>query len=160
MQRAPLTLPIAIAIQAPVVKLPDAISLALAAGRSGTAVGSVGNTGGSPLIYSIDNTGTGAVSLVDNSSLGVSSGFRNTSYTDPATAGAQAQYSADDFVVERPLQLTSLSAPGFVVSGTALTTAATSLCCAPLSSPARLCSGPPRRRWSRTRTGPVAGTTC
>lgn len=126
-QRTPLTLPIAVAIQAPVVKLPDAISLALAAGRSGTAVGSVGNTGGSPLIYSIDNTGTGAVSLVDNSSLGVSSGFRNTSYTDPATAGAQAQYSADDFVVERPLQLTSLSAPGFVVSGTALTTAATSL---------------------------------
>ncbi|VXC13163.1 Protease domain-containing protein [Luteimonas sp. 9C] len=126
-QRAPLTLPIAIAIQAPVVKLPDAISLALAAGRSGTAVGSVGNTGGSPLIYSIDNTGNGAVSLVDNSSLGVASGFRNTSYTDPATAGAQAQYSADDFVVERPLQLTSLSAPGFVVSGTALTTAATSL---------------------------------
>lgn len=125
--RAPLTLPVAVAIQAPVVRLPDAISLALAAGRSGTAAGSVGNAGGSPLAYAVDNTGSGAVTAVARSSDGVTSGFRGTHYSDPATAGAQAQYSADDFTVDRPLQLTALSAPGFVVSGTALTTAATAL---------------------------------
>ncbi|NYZ61199.1 S8 family serine peptidase [Luteimonas deserti] len=126
-QRAPLTLPVAVAVQAPVVRLPDAISLALAVGRSGTAVGAVGNDGGSPLLYSVDNTGNGGLTAVARSSDGVTSGFRGTHYSDPAAAGALAQYSADDFVVEQPLQLTALSAPGFVVSGTALPTAATAL---------------------------------
>jgi len=126
-QRAPLSLPIAIAIQAPVIRLPSAISLALAAGASGTATGSVANAGGSPLLYNVDNSGSGALSLVAAGSDGVSSGFRSTHYSDPAAAGSQAQYSADDFVVEQPLQLTALSATGFVVSGTALPTAATSL---------------------------------
>ncbi|PBJ81521.1 protease domain-containing protein [Lysobacteraceae bacterium NML93-0399] len=126
-QRAPLTLPIAVAIQAPVIRLPESISLALAAGRSGTAVGSVGNDGGSPLVYSVDNGGTGALSVVARSNTGVTTGYRSTRYSDPATAGLQAQFSADDFVIDAPMQLTSLSAAGFVPSGVALPTAASSL---------------------------------
>ena len=110
-QRAPLTLPVAVAIQAPVVRLPDAVSLALAAGRSGSATGSVGNAGGSPLVYAVDNTGSGAVIAVARSSDGVTSGFRGTHYSDPAAAGALAQYSADDFTVDTLREVFAMAHP-------------------------------------------------
>ncbi|KPN17610.1 hypothetical protein AO715_04210 [Xanthomonas sp. Mitacek01] len=115
-QRTPLTLPIAIAVQAPVVKLPDAISLALAAGRSGTAVGSVGNMGGSPLTYTVNNAGTGSLPVADRLRGTLTNGYRGIHRTD---AGSPiAQMVADDFVIESPTRLTSILNEGFAVGGT------------------------------------------
>ncbi|HZW17234.1 MAG TPA: PA domain-containing protein, partial [Luteimonas sp.] len=115
-QRAPLTLPIAIAIQAPVIKLPESISLALATGRSGTATGSVGNAGGSPLNYTVANTGSGSVPVADRLRGTLTNGYRGIYRTD---AGAPvAQMVADDFVIESPTRLTSILNEGFAVGGT------------------------------------------
>ncbi len=119
-QRAPLTLPIAIAIQAPVVKLPDSITLALAAGRSGTAVGSVGNTGGSPLNYTVTNTGNGALKIDERLRGAIGNGYRAVHRTD---AGSPAgQFAADDFVLQSETRITALFNEGFAVGGTSTTT--------------------------------------
>ncbi|MCD9095437.1 S8 family serine peptidase [Luteimonas fraxinea] len=115
-QRAPLTLPIAIAIQAPVVKLPDSITLALAAGRSGTATGSVGNAGGSPLSYTVANTGNGSLPVADRLRGTLTNGYRGIHRTDAGTP--VAQMVADDFVIESPTRLTSIFNEGFAVGGT------------------------------------------
>ncbi|MFL6585564.1 MAG: S8 family serine peptidase [Luteimonas sp.] len=119
-QRTPLTLPIAVAIQAPVVKLPDSITLALAAGRSGTAVGSVGNTGGSPLTYTVANTGNGALKVDERLRGAIGNGFRSVHRTD---AGAPlAQFAADDFVLQSETRITALFNEGFAVGGTSTST--------------------------------------
>jgi hypothetical protein len=65
--------------------------------------------------------------VVNATSDGVASGFRNTIYTDPATAGSQGQFAADDFVLTEATQVTSLFVQGFVVSNQPLTAAATNL---------------------------------
>jgi len=115
-QRTPLTLPIAIAVQPPVVKLPESISLALAAGRSGTATGSVANVGGSPLAYSVANTGAGSLALVDRLRGTLTNGYRGIYRSDAGTP--VAQMVADDFVVESPTRLTAILNEGFAVGGT------------------------------------------
>lgn len=115
-QRVPLTLPVAVAIQAPVVKLPESITLALAAGRSGTATGFVGNLGGSPLDYSVANTGAGSLAIADRLRGTLTNGYRGIYRSD---AGSPvAQMVADDFVVESPTRLTSILNEGFAVGGT------------------------------------------
>lgn len=53
--------------------------------------------------------GNGTLPVAYNESTGISSGFRSTTYTDPATAGSQAQFAADDFVLSSPTQISSLS---------------------------------------------------
>jgi Subtilase family/PA domain len=119
-QRAPLTLPIAIAVQPPVVTLPDSITLALAAGRRGTAVGSVGNTGGSPLAYTVTNTGTGALKIDERLRGAIGNGYRSVHRTDAGTP--LAQFAADDFVLQSDTRITGLFNEGFAVGGTSTST--------------------------------------
>ncbi|WP_143704002.1 MULTISPECIES: S8 family serine peptidase [Luteimonas] len=124
-QRPPLHLPIAVSVLPPVVRLPEVLALSLAAGSSGTVAGSVGNVGGSPLIYSVANTGTGSLTPADRNRGALTNGFRATWRTD---AGAPvAALAADDFVLQGETRLTSLFTEGFVVGGSALTSAASSL---------------------------------
>lgn len=122
-----LRMPIGVAVQPPVATLPSSLSLSLATNAVGSVYFPVSNTGGSNLTYNFVNSGSGAQRLIDATSQGVASGFRSTTYTDPATAGSQGQYAADDFVITQNTQITALSSQGFVVSGTVLTTAATNL---------------------------------
>ena len=119
-QRTPLTLPIAVAVQAPVVKLPESITLALAAGRSGTAVGSVGNTGGSPLNYTVTNTGNGALKIDERLRGAIGNGYRAVHRTDAGTPAGQ--FAADDFVLQSETRITALFNEGFAVGGTSTTT--------------------------------------
>lgn len=119
-----LRMPMAVNVPSPRINLQAVLAATLQAGTTGQAPVTIGNIGGSPLNWQLDNTGSAIVPLVSNGSEGVSSGFRNTTYTDPATAGSAAQYSADDFTLTEPTQITGLMTQGFVVSGTALGTAA------------------------------------
>lgn len=119
-QRAPLHLPIAISILPPVVKLPDALALTLEAGRSGTVAGSVGNLGGSPLVYSVDNAGVGAVKVAERLRGTLGNGYRSVHRTD---AGSPvADLAADDFVLQGETRLTTLFNEGFAVGGTSTST--------------------------------------
>ena len=92
------------------------------------------------------------------------SGFRNTVYTDPATAGTAAQFAADDFDVIEPTQITSLKTTGFVVSGAALATAAVNFTWSIYPDAAGLPAGNPQTAaaaavWSYTATPTSAGVT-
>ncbi len=119
-----LGMPIALAVQPPVLSLPAAATGTVAAGATGSAGFNVGNTGGSNLNYAIANTGSSSLNVYNALSTGISSGFRNTTYTDPATAGSAAQYAADDFDLTATTAITRLSGEGFVVSGLAFPGAA------------------------------------
>lgn len=121
-----LRMPVALAVQAPTISMPATLSSSLATNSAGSASFTIGNTGGSTLNYTFVSTGTASQIAVNANSTGISSGFRNTTYTDPATAGSAAQYAADDFVVTQSLQVTSLFTEGFVVSGAAFPGAAVS----------------------------------
>ena len=122
-----LRLPVGVAVQPPSLSIPASLSLSVATNGVGSVYFPLANTGGSGLSYTFSNTGTAAQRVVDAPNTGVASGFRNTVYTDPATAGSQAQFSADDFVLDQPTQVTSLLVSGFVVSNVPLTTAAVNL---------------------------------
>ena len=116
-----LHLPIAVVVPPPVIQLPDLVASALQAGRSGRATTTVANTGGSPLVYSFDNSGSGLATLANALGQNATTGYRATRYADPAAAGFAAQFSADDFSLSAPTRILSLRAEGFVVSGSALT---------------------------------------
>jgi hypothetical protein len=122
-----LRLPVGVAVQPPVANLPASLSMSLATNAAGSVYFPISNTGGSNLTYSFVNSGTASQRLIDTNSTGVSSGFRSTVYTDPATAGSQAQFAADDFVITQNTQITTLFAQGFTVSGALMTAAATNL---------------------------------
>lgn len=122
-----LTLPVAVAVPPPILSVPASVPATVAAGASGSAAFSVGNIGGAPLVYTVATTGSGVASIYEALRGAVNSGFRNTVYSDPLTAGSAAQFSADDFDVTIPTQISSLSAEGFVVSGAAFPGAATAL---------------------------------
>ena len=122
-----LSLPIGVTVSPPILSVPTSVSASVATGNNGSASFNVGNTGGSTLTYSVSGTGNGVVDSYSAARGAVNSGFRNTVYSDPATAGNNAQFSADDFDLTAPTQISSLSAEGFVVSGAAFPAAATSL---------------------------------
>ncbi len=122
-----LSLPIGITVAPPVVSVPPSVSASVAAGNNGSAGFNIGNTGGASLVYTATTTGSGSTSVYRADRGAIGSGFRNTTYTDPATAGNNAQYSADNFLVNEPTQITGLSAEGFVVSGAAFPGAAADL---------------------------------
>ncbi len=126
---ASLRLPVAVAVQPPILSLPASVSASVVAGNNGSTSFNIGNIGGSNLNYAIGSGGGGLGNIDLYSALrgAVNSGFRNTIYSDPATAGNNAQFSADDFDLTSSTQLTSLSTEGFVVSGAAFPGAATSL---------------------------------
>lgn len=123
-----LRLPIAVSVPPPVIVLnPDDIAISLASGSSGLVNLTVGNSGGSRLDYQVDNIGAGVRTVIDAPAGAVTSGFRSTFYTDPATAGLPAQFSSDDFTLTEPASISRLFAEGFVSSGQPLATTATSL---------------------------------
>lgn len=159
-----LRLPVGVAVQPPVANLPSSLSMSLATNAVGSVYFPVSNTGGSNLSYSFTNSGTASQRLIDASSQGVASGFRSTTYTDPATAGSQAQFAADDFVISQNTQITTLFTQGFVVSGTALTSAATNLTFSIYPDAGGLPAGNPQTNpaaavWTYTTTPVGAGVT-
>ena len=125
-----LRLPVAVAVQPPALSLP-ASAAAASNGVGGYALSfNVQNVGGSPLTWAYTNSGSAALPFASNSSQGVSSGFRNTTYANPIQANPQSlgQYSADDFVVSSTTRITSLSVEGFLPGGAqSLAVASTSI---------------------------------
>lgn len=160
-----LRLPVGVAVQPPVATLPASLSMSLATNAVGSVYFPVSNSGGSNLTYNFVSSGTGAQRLIDANSQGVASGFRSTTYTDPATAGSQAQFAADDFVLGQNTQVTSLFAQGFVVApNVPLTTAATNLTFSIYPDAAGLPAGNPQTNpaaavWTYTTTPTGAGVT-
>ncbi|MBT2747501.1 MULTISPECIES: S8 family serine peptidase [unclassified Lysobacter] len=123
-----LRLPIAVSVPPPAIALaPDQVALSLTAGATGSVNFRIDNAGGSALDYQIDNTGSGTRTFINAPVGAVSSGFRSTQYTDPATAGSPGQYSSDDFTVTEATQITRLYTEGFVSSGQPLATTSTGL---------------------------------
>ena len=123
-----LHLPIAVSVPPPAIALaPPQVALSLPAGSRGFVDFSIGNTSAAPLEFRVDNTGSASRSLVDASAEGVSSGFRSTVYTDPASAGLPAQFSSDDFTLAESTRLSKLFSAGFVSSGQPLASTAASL---------------------------------
>ncbi|HEX4853102.1 S8 family serine peptidase [Arenimonas sp.] len=122
-----LSLPIGVTVAPPVLSVPSLVSASVAAGNNTTANFDIGNTGGSSLVYTATTSGNAATTVYRADRGAVNSGFRNTTYTDPATAGSNAQYNADDFQVAASTQITNLSAEGFVVSNLAFPGAAVDL---------------------------------
>lgn len=159
-----LRMPVAVAVAPPVISLPASVSKSMDPGTASTVDITVGNIGGSKLNYTVTNSGTASITPVSTSSLGVGSGFRNTVYTNPATAGQNAQFSADDFDVVVTTNITSLSTEGFVVSGALLTAAATNLRWSIYPDAAGLPAGNPQSApgaavWSHSTTPTGAGVT-
>ncbi len=159
-----LRMPIGVAVQPPVANLPSSLSLSLATNAVGSVYFPVSNTGGSNLTYAFANSGTGSQRLIDATSQGIASGFRSTTYTDPATAGSQAQFAADDFVITQNTQITTLYSQGFVVSGTVLTSAATNLTFSIYPDASGLPAGNPQTNpaaavWTYTTTPTGPGVT-
>lgn len=157
-----LSMPIMIAVQPPAMSVPTGISATVAATRTGTAEFKLTNSGGASTTFAIDANATAERNAVTNSDAGIASGFRTTTYTDPATAGSQAQYSADDFVVVEPTTLTNIRTTGFVVSGAALSTAATNLTFSIYPDASGLPAGNPQTNpaaavWTYTTTPSGAG---
>ena len=123
-----LTMPLAVAVPPPAIALmPASQDVAIYAGQTGTAAYAIANAGGFGLSYTADVSGQGATTVFNADNTGVGSGFRGTSFTDPVTAGNNAQLSAEDFTIEVPTTITSLFAQGFTVSGLALDAVATNI---------------------------------
>ena len=159
-----LRLPVGVAVQPPAISMPASLSATVATNAVGSVYFPVANTGGSNLTYNFINSGSAAQRIVNADSTGISSGLRSTIYTDPATAGRQAEFSADDFVIDQNTQITSLFVSGFVVSGTPLTSAATNLTWSIYPDAAGLPAGNPQTNpaaavWTYTSTPTGAGVT-
>lgn len=160
-----LTLPLAVAVPPPVVTLvPPSQDVTLYEGLLGSASFDVRNDGGYPLSWAVDQTGQGLTTVYAADSTGVASGFRNTVYTDPATAGSQAQFAADDFTLTMPTTITSLFAEGFTVSGGAIATVATNLTWSIYPDAGGLPAGNPQTAagaaaWTYTATPTATGVT-
>ncbi len=159
-----LSMPIMVAVQPPAMSAPTGIATTVAATRTGSAEFKLSNSGGATTTFALDRTGTAERNAVTNSDVGIASGFRSTTYTDPATAASQAQYAADDFVVAEPTTLTNIRTTGFVVSGAALSTAATNLTFSIYPDASGLPAGNPQTNaaaalWTYTTTPAGAGVT-
>ncbi len=122
-----LRMPVAIAVQPPAISMPASLSSVVPKNSAGSVSFTIANIGGSALNYTFVNTGTASGIVTNADNTGVTSGFRSIVYSDTATAGSAAQFSADDFVVSESLQVTSILTQGFVVSGAAFPAAATGL---------------------------------
>jgi hypothetical protein len=71
---------------------PASQNISLVAGHPGTANFSIQNNGGYQLDYNIDNSGNGKTLVYDANNTGVTTGFRATVYSNPATAGSQHSF--------------------------------------------------------------------
>jgi hypothetical protein len=122
-----LRMPIAVAVQPPVVSLPASLSISMPSTATNSIYFNIGNTGGSTLTYNFVSSGTAARSAYEATNTSVTTGFRSVIYTDPATAGSQAQFSADDITLAEPMRISRIAADGFVVSGGLLSNVAANL---------------------------------
>ncbi|GAB1595522.1 S8 family serine peptidase [Lysobacter claricitrinus] len=160
-----LRMPVAIAVKPAIASAPMTVSATIPTGATGTATFSLGNAGGSPLSFSVDNTGTGVANIVKALSTGVTSGYRSTLFSDAASVGAGGQYSADDFTLDTATTIKSLSAEGWVVSGQTLASTASQLTWTIYSNSAgNLPAGNPNTNptgavWTYTSTPTGAGVT-
>lgn len=159
-----LSMPIMVAVQPPAISAPTTISTTTAATRTGSAEFKLTNPGGATTTFALNRTGTAERNAVTNSDVGIASGFRSTTYTDPANAGSQAQYAADDFDVAEPTTLTNIRTTGFVVSNAPLSTAATNLTFSIYPDASGLPAGNPQTNaaaavWTFTTTPAGAGVT-
>lgn len=159
-----LHLPLAVAVQPPVATVVSPGSGNAQTGGTTNASFTIGNSGGSALDYTVSNSGQGAIGVYYADSTGINTGFRNTVYTDPATAGSQAQFAADDFDVTETTQITSLRTTGFTVSGAALTAAAVNITWSIYPDAAGLPAGNPQSNpaaavWTYTATPTATGVT-
>ena len=162
---ASLGLPIGITVPPPVIGLNPAVqNISLVAGHPGAASFSIQNNGGAQLDYSVDNSGNGKVPVYDANNTGVGTGFRATVYSDPATAGSQAQFSADDINLVATTSIKSIFAQGFIVSGAAIPAATTALRWSIYPDAGGLPAGNPQSNpgtalWTHTTTAAGAGVT-
>ncbi len=122
-----LRMPVGVSVLPPVISLPASLASTLATNSAGSASFTIGNTGGSNLTYTFSNTGTAPGVLVNTTGTTTGSGFRSTRYTDPATAGSQAQFVADDFLLTQPTQISSLFVEGFTLVAPPLSTVSPTL---------------------------------
>ncbi|MEQ1512996.1 MAG: S8 family serine peptidase [Lysobacteraceae bacterium] len=159
-----LRMPVGVSVQPPVISMPASLSSTLATNSAGSASFTIGNTGGSTLNYTFVNTGTAPGTLVNTTGTVTGSGFRSTSYTDPATAGNQAQFSADDFVLTQSTQITSLFVEGFTLVAPPLSTVSPTLTWSLYPDAGGLPAGNPRSApgaavWTYTAGATSAGVT-
>lgn len=159
-----LRLPVAIAVQPPSISMPASMSSVVPTNSAGSVSFTIGNTGGSALNYTFLNSGTASGIITNTDNTGVASGFRNTTYTDPATAGSAAQYAADDFILTESTQITSILTQGFVVSGAAFPGAAANLTWSIYPDAGGLPAGNPQSAaaaalWTHTTTPVGTGVT-
>jgi subtilisin family serine protease len=122
-----LRMPVGVSVQPPVISMPASLSTTMATNSAGSASFTIGNTGGSPLNYTFVNSGSAPGVLVNTTGTTTGSGFRSTRYSDPATAGNQAQFSADDFVLTQSTQITTLFVEGFTLVAPPLSTVSPTL---------------------------------
>ncbi len=96
-------------------------------GSSASQTVNLQNAGPAALSYEIFTASRSLLAVYDGNRGSVNSGFRNTTFSNPATAGNSAQFAADDFSLASNAAIASLSVQGFVVSGQPLSSAATAL---------------------------------
>lgn len=113
-----------IARQPPVFTVAQTRSATVQAGTTLVVNLPVSNSGGSDLTIAPQTTGSASAIVYDAPRGAVSSGFRNTTYTDPETPALAAQYNTDNFTLTRPTDIKRLAAEGFIPSGVAFNQAA------------------------------------
>ncbi len=126
-QRLPLPtlrLPIGVAVQPPAIVLPAQANATAPSGGAGSGTTSIGNIGGSPLGFTVDNSGTAASSVANAPRGLVNSGFNSSFLTNNVTP---ALFAADDFILSGTATLTSLFTEGFTLASISLLAATSEL---------------------------------
>ncbi len=160
-----LSLPIGITVPPPIIALnPASQNISLTAGHPGTANWTIHNNGGYQLDWNVDNTGSGQMSIYNTNNSGVGTGFRSTAYSDPASAGSQAQFAADDINLTTTTSIKSIYTEGFIVSGAAIPAATTALRWSLYPDAGGLPAGNPQTNpgaavWTYSTTASGAGVT-
>jgi subtilisin family serine protease len=125
-----LRLPIAVAVQPPVISMPASVPMSMPNTATNSALFNIGNTGGSSLTYNFVSTGTAPGPFAKTIGDVTGAGLRSTAYLSSDTAntsGFQAQYAADDFVLTQNTRISTLFVEGFNFVYPPLTTTAQSL---------------------------------
>ncbi|AOH37540.2 S8 family serine peptidase [Luteimonas sp. JM171] len=120
-----LRLPVAVSVPPPVIELSDQMQASVAAGRIGNTTGQIGNSGGSILEFSVDNTGAAGVIAANAPRGAVGSGYNSSILTD--NAATPALFAADDFTLAGETTLTSIQVEGFVATSSRLSDMASAL---------------------------------
>src|SRR5690606_15134967 len=120
-----LRLPVAVSVPPPVIELSEQMQLSVATGRIGTTNGTIANTGGSILEFSVDNTGLAGLLPANAARGGVGTGYNSSVLTD--NAATPALFAADDFTLTAETTLSAIQVEGFVATSSRLTQMASAL---------------------------------